>query len=91
MSQDSPSTDVELGNFFLPEWVIGIFFDGHWEQVKEGTFREGIDTDDGPMAVFEDPFGGEVVFVLTDITAYRIKKPEPPPEPQATVHQLHKK
>ena len=88
MSSDDPSTETQ---FFFPEWVVGIFYGNHWEQVKPGSFKEGIGTDHGEMAVYEDPFNDEIVFVMEEITAYRIKKPPPPPEPQATVHQLHKK
>lgn len=75
------------GQFFLPEWVVGVFYGGRWNDVKEGSLREGILSDYGEMVVYEDPFAGELVFVLEPITGYKVKKPTPP-EPQATVTNL---
>ena len=56
--------------------------------VKVGTFKEGISTDHGPMAFYEDPFEDEGIFVTEEITAYRVKRPPPPPEPKASVTPL---
>ena len=82
-SQDSQPTESEpkVGQFFLPEWVVGVLYSGRWHDVKEGTFREGISTDHGDLAVYEDPFDGNVVFVLDSIIGYRVKKPPPLPPP----------
>lgn len=90
LSQGSPATDTQVGVYFLPEWVTSIFYGGTWHVVKDGTFREGIATDHGEMSVYEDPFDGEITFVLETITGYRIKKPvdPPPPEPKASVTEL---
>lgn len=81
----------ESAQYFFPEWVVGVFYGGHWEPVKIGSFKEGVPTDDhGSLVVYEDPFNGEIVFVMEPITGFRVKKPEPipPPEPKATVTSL---
>src|SRR5689334_22209927 len=83
---DTPTTEPTT-YFFFPEWVIGVFYAGHWDQVKEGTFREGIPTRYGDMVVYEDPFNGELTFVSEPITGYRVKRPTPP-EPKASVTPL---
>lgn len=59
--------------------------------VAEGSFKERVDTDHGTMAVYEDPFDGQIMFVKEPITGYRVKKPEaiPEEEPKATVTTLN--
>lgn len=88
-SLDSRSTDTST-QFFFDTWVVGVFFGGEWHQVKPGSFNEAVHTDRGEMSVFEDPFNEEIVFVLGEILAYRVKKP-PPPEPKASVTPIHRK
>lgn len=88
LSQGSPPT--ETGQYFLPEWITGVFYGGCWHEVREGTFREGIGTDQGDMAVYEDPFDGQILFITEPITGFRVKKPTPP-EPKASVTELHPK
>jgi hypothetical protein len=88
---DTQSTDTQATQYFFPEWVTGVFYGGHWEQVKLGTYQEGIPTDHGDMVTYVDPFDDEIVFVLEPITGYRVKKPQPPPEPQASVTELYPK
>lgn len=88
-----PDTQSTNGTqYFFPEWVTGVFYAGHWEIVKEGSYNEGLPTDHGEMATYLDPFNeDEIVFVLEPITGYRVKKPQPPPEPQASVTELYPK
>ena len=75
--------------FFFPNQIVGIFYGSRWHEVKEGTFKDGIDTaDHGEMSVYMDPFSEEIIFLTEHISGFKIKKPEPPPEPQATVTPL---
>ena len=95
-SPDGPATEQPPPThtqFFFQEWITSVLYAGQWHMVKEGTFKEGICTDRGEMAVYEDPFDGEILFVMEPITGYRVKKPipPPPPPPQASVTPLHKK
>ena len=62
--------------------------------VQVGTYKENVETDHGPMTVYEDPFDGEVIFVKEEIKGYRVKKPEAiqeEEEPKATVTNLFDK
>jgi hypothetical protein len=77
--------------YFPPQWIVGIFYGGRWHDVEEGSFREGIDTDHGPMAVYRDPFNKDAVFLVEPITGFKVRKPEPPPEPKASVTELYPK
>lgn len=89
-SPASPATSPTPTQYFFPSWVSAVFYAGTWNMVKVGTYKEGVETDHGIAAVYEDPFDGELMFVLEPITGYRVKKPEAieEPEPKASVTPL---
>lgn len=83
MFQDTPSTrdeereresDLQLGSLFLPEWVIEIFYGGHWYPVKKGTYKETL-SDQGTTVVYQDSFDESIVIITEPITGYKIEKP----------------
>lgn len=92
-SPASPATDCAFSptQYFFPSWVSAVFYGSAWNMVKVGTFKEGVETDHGIAAVYEDPFDGELMFVMEPITGYRVKKPEviEEPEPKATVTTMN--
>jgi hypothetical protein len=89
LSQGSQPTEFPESVYFPPHWIVGVFYGGSWHDVEEGSFKEGICTDHGPMAVYRDPFNKEAIFLTERITGFRVKKPEDPPEPQASVTELY--
>jgi len=64
------------GQYFLPEWVVGILYHGDWHEVEEGSLREGVETTRGTMAIYVDAYSKEVIFLKEEITGYRIKQQE---------------
>jgi hypothetical protein len=69
--------------------VTEVFYGCQWHQVRPGSFQR-IKTNAGIAYHYEDPFSEETVFVVTDIKGYKFRKPDPP-EPKASITQLHKK
>lgn len=72
------SLSTSATQFFFPEWVTAVFYGCDWHVVKPGSFKEGIATDHGEMAVYQDWFDDELVFVTEPITGYKVKKPTLP-------------
>jgi hypothetical protein len=73
LSQDSRQTKKE---YFLPEWVIGVFYGSEWHDVEEGSFRENVETTRGTMMVYVDSYSRELIFLKEEITGYKIKPRE---------------
>lgn len=92
-SLDSLTTEGEFTDsvYFPPQWIVGVFYGGHWHDVEEGSFKEGLVSDHGQMAVYRDPFNQDAVFITEPITGFKVRKPPPPPEPQASVTELYPK
>lgn len=61
--------------YFLPEWVIGVFYGNKWYEVEEGSLKT-ISTERGRMTVYVDEYSKEVVFLSFPITGWRIKQRE---------------
>ena len=90
MYPDNQQTEGQPAQYFFPEWVTGVFYGGHWHDVKPESFVEDLPTiDHGTMSVYQDPFTQEMVFVVEQITGFKVKKPVPP-EPKATVTPIHR-
>lgn len=72
MSQGSPPTK----DYFLPEWVTGVFYGDDWYNIQEGSLKYLL-TSKGVLATYLDPYSNEVVFVRVDmITGWRITQRE---------------
>ena len=94
MFRGNPPTEEQAQTqtqFFFASWVTAIFYGGRWHDVQPGSFKEGIGTDHGEMAVYKDTFNlDEVVFITEPITGYKVKEPqqevkEEPPPPTTVV------
>jgi len=76
MGRQSDSQSTSIREYFLPEWVVGILYNGEWFEIEEGSLKEKIQTPRGTMTIYIDPFSKEVVFLKEEIMGFRIKQQE---------------